>query len=315
MERVCGRLREVVTFKNRSTGGPFLVTRLQGVKTTENHKTASPTTFRETTLQLCSESISLSAAKLRIAKRPYSGGALILPRSLHRCSVLWVFKATLSFTEKGEVKTRIWGHTWGSKTRNLPYSERIKIRKNDTDRDGVIFSIFLQWPIYLINSVDKTKSLLKKKDTKTSAFHWRDANLLNRYWESAKVDCKSKRIQQDSFLDLLHCKHVSLTCITALARFSLDHGRCSSINNSPHNVKVSWLINYGKLDTCSMFSTSLICEVWNLQYSRNRFITLGSASYTWFYTYLFADLDLDATVLLKHAKPHRLLALILTVSK
>ena len=89
MVRVCGRLREVVTFKNRSTGGPFLVTRLQGVKTTENHKTASPTTFRETTLQLCSESISLSAAKLRIG-----GGALILPRSLHQCSVLWVFKAT-----------------------------------------------------------------------------------------------------------------------------------------------------------------------------------------------------------------------------
>ena len=166
MERVCGRLREVVTFKNRSTGGPFLVTRLQGVKTTENHKTASPTTFRETTLQLCSESISLSAAKPRIAKRPYSGGALILPRSLHQCSVLWVFKATLSFTEKGEVKTRIWGHTWGSKTRNLPYSERIRIRKNDTDRDGVSFSIFLQWPIYLINSVDKTKSLLKKKTQK-----------------------------------------------------------------------------------------------------------------------------------------------------
>ena len=162
MERVCGRLREVVTFKNRSTGGPFLVTRLQGVKTMENHKTASPTTFSESSLQLCSESISLSAAKLSIAKRPYSEGALILSRSLHQCSVLWVFKATLSFTEKGEVKTRIWGHTWGSKTRNLPYSERIRIRKSDTDRDGISFSIFLQWPIYLINSIDKTKSLLKK---------------------------------------------------------------------------------------------------------------------------------------------------------
>ena len=41
--RVCGRLQEVVNFKNRSTGGPFLVTGLQGVKTMENHKTASPT--------------------------------------------------------------------------------------------------------------------------------------------------------------------------------------------------------------------------------------------------------------------------------
>ena len=163
--RVCGRLQEVVNFKNRSTGGPFLVTRLQGVKTTENHKTASPTTFRETTLQLCSESISLSAAKLRIAKRPYSGGALILPRSLHQCSVLWVFKATLSFTEKGQVKTGTWGHTWGSKTRNL-LQTRPLIRKNDTDRDGVSFSIFLQWSIYLINSVDKTKSLSKKKTQK-----------------------------------------------------------------------------------------------------------------------------------------------------
>ena len=38
------------------------------------------------------------------------------------------------------------------------------MRKNDTDRDGVSFSIFLQWSIYLINSVDKTKSLLKKKN-------------------------------------------------------------------------------------------------------------------------------------------------------
>ena len=135
------------------------------------------------------------------------------------------------------------------------------MRKNDTDRDGVSFSIFLQWSIYLINSVDKTKSLLKKKKKKTSAFHWRDANLLRRYWESVKVDCKSKRIQQDSFLDLLLCKHVSLTCITALARFSLDLSRCSSISNNPHNIKVSWMIDYGKLDTGSMFFTSLICEV------------------------------------------------------
>ena len=75
------------------------------------------------------------------------------------------------------------------------------------------------------------------------------------------MDCKSKRIQQDSFLDLLLCKHVSLTCITALARFSLDLSRCSSISNNPHNIKVSCLIDYGKLDTGSMFFTSLICEV------------------------------------------------------
>ena len=43
MGRVCGRIREAVTFKNWSPGGPFLVTGLQGVKTMENHKTASPT--------------------------------------------------------------------------------------------------------------------------------------------------------------------------------------------------------------------------------------------------------------------------------
>lgn len=43
MGRVCGRLQEVVTFKNWSPGGPFLVMGLQGVKTMENHKTASPT--------------------------------------------------------------------------------------------------------------------------------------------------------------------------------------------------------------------------------------------------------------------------------
>ena len=226
-----------------------------------DYKRVITSSVSETTLQLCSESISLSAAKLGTAKRPYSVGALILPRSLHQCSLLWVFKATLSYNEKGEVKTRIWGHIWGSQTRNLPYSERIRIRKNDTDRDGISFSIFLQWPIYLINSVDKTKSLQKKNNTKTSAFHWRDANHLRSYWESVKVDCTSKRIQQDSFLDLLLCKHVSLTCITALARFSLDLSLCSSISSNPHNIKVSWLIDYGKLDTGSMFFTSPICEV------------------------------------------------------
>ena len=42
MGRVCGRIREAVTFKNWSPGGPFLVTGLQGVKTMENHKPASP---------------------------------------------------------------------------------------------------------------------------------------------------------------------------------------------------------------------------------------------------------------------------------
>ena len=39
---VCGRLQEVVTFKNWSSVGPFLVMGLQRVKTMENHKTASP---------------------------------------------------------------------------------------------------------------------------------------------------------------------------------------------------------------------------------------------------------------------------------
>ena len=43
MGRVCGHLKEVVTFENLPTGGPFLVMGLQGVKTMENHKTASPT--------------------------------------------------------------------------------------------------------------------------------------------------------------------------------------------------------------------------------------------------------------------------------
>ena len=124
-----------------------------------DYKRVITSSVSETTLQLCSESISLSAAKLRIAKRPYSGGDQVIS------SVLWVFKATLSFTEKGEVKSRIWGHTWGSKTRNLPYGRPL-MRKNDTDRDGVSFSIFLQWSIYLINSVDKTKSLFKKKKRK-----------------------------------------------------------------------------------------------------------------------------------------------------
>ena len=131
-----------------------------------DYKRVITSSVSETTLQLCSESISLSAAKLGTAKRPYSVGGLILPRSLHQCSLLWIFKATLSYNEKGEVKTGIWGHTWESETRNLPYSERIRIRKNDTDRDGISFSIFLQWPIYLINSVDKTKSLQKKTTQK-----------------------------------------------------------------------------------------------------------------------------------------------------
>ena len=131
-----------------------------------DYKRVITSSVSETTLQLCSESISLSAAKLGTAKRPYSVGGLILPRSLHQCSLLWICKATLSYNEKGEVKTGIWGHTWESETRNLPYSERIRIRKNDTDRDGISFSIFLQWPIYLINSVDKTKSLQKKTTQK-----------------------------------------------------------------------------------------------------------------------------------------------------
>ena len=37
-------------------------------------------------------------------------GALILPPSLHQCSVLRVFKASQSYTERREVETRIWCH-------------------------------------------------------------------------------------------------------------------------------------------------------------------------------------------------------------
>ena len=67
----------------------------------------------ETTLQLCSESISLCS------ESTYSE-TTILRRSTHftplssSVLLLWVFKATLSYNEKGEVKTRIWGHTWES---------------------------------------------------------------------------------------------------------------------------------------------------------------------------------------------------------
>ena len=42
MGRVCGCLLEVVTFKNRSTGGPFLFTGLQGINQWKII-TASPT--------------------------------------------------------------------------------------------------------------------------------------------------------------------------------------------------------------------------------------------------------------------------------
>ena len=130
-----------------------------------NYKRVIASSVSETTFQLCSESTSLCS------ETRYSE-TTILRRCTHFTPLsssvlsLWVFKATLSYNEKGEVKTRIWGHTWGSETRNLPYSERIRIRKNDTDRDGISFSIFLQWPIYLINSVDKTKSLQKKTTQK-----------------------------------------------------------------------------------------------------------------------------------------------------
>ena len=124
-----------------------------------NYKRVITSSVSETTLQLYSESTSLCSETIILRRcthfTPLSSSVLLL----------WVFKATLSYNEKGEVKTRIWGHTWLSKTRNLPHG-RLSIRTNDTDRDGVSFSIFLQWPIYLINSVDKTKSLQKKKQHK-----------------------------------------------------------------------------------------------------------------------------------------------------
>ena len=47
-----------------------------------------------------------------LTNKPEANGALILPPSLYRCSILWVFKATLSYTERKEVKRRICGHTW-----------------------------------------------------------------------------------------------------------------------------------------------------------------------------------------------------------
>ena len=46
-----------------------------------------------------------------VTNKPEADSALILPPSHHQCSVLQVFKATYSNTERKEVKRRIWGHT------------------------------------------------------------------------------------------------------------------------------------------------------------------------------------------------------------
>ena len=58
-----------------------------------------------------------------LTDKPEVDVALILlapphpPSSRHQYSVLQVFKATQSFTERKGVETRIWGHTWESNSK------------------------------------------------------------------------------------------------------------------------------------------------------------------------------------------------------